>query len=1009
MKKLILASVLAVALIALLSFACAEHSGTWGSLSWTLNAAGVLTISGSGDIADLEFYGEDAWLAYTDDITQVIVSEGITSIGDNAFQNAFNLTGISLPSGLTRIGDAAFYSCESLGSISIPGTVASIGKDAFRWCSALTGITIPNGVTEIAADTFYHCESLTNIIIPGSVTNIRSNAFAYCSALENIAIPNSVTSIGEYVFEGCSSLKNISIPNSVTSIGYGAFYNCSSLTYLPLPDSITDIRRNMFYGCDGLTEITIPSGIKSIGYDAFYLCENLTKVSIPASVSTIDVRAFQNCTSLTEIVVDTGNSVYASYLGAVYNTALTELLLCPDGKTSITFPNSLTGIGNYAFSYYSRLASITIPSGLTSINCDEVFDNCHELTNITVDSANPAFASYLGMLYDKTLTQLIKCPNGKTYAIVADSAVSAAPGAFNGCYKLTTLNIANLTDIDSNTFSYCYALNTLKVNPANPQYASRGGLLCDKAGSAVILCPKGLTSVTVPDGITEIQNSAFAYGSIVSVTLPDSLTRIWDNAFYECEELTGIRIPESVTEIGDDAFAGCWKLKTLTLPAHMEHIGAEAFANCGIDRLVLPEGITEIALGACTASYVYIPASLEEIDVYSFHSSIDEIEVSSASRYFAVYSGMLFNKDLTELIYVPSSAVFSLPASYTVIGDSAFSGTYFENVVIPGHVTAIGDDAFHDCYSLRSVSIPGSVASIGAYAFYSCGNLSNVTLGNGVTTIGDYAFWNTSISSIVLPDSVVSIGDHAFDDCYSLVKILIPASVTSIGEECVPAGTTIRCYENSYAAEWASENGCTTEYIVECAHGHTEEITTQEATCGSDGLKLIVCSDCGAVLDEEVIPATGEHVFYTESGDPTCTEGGYVVDNCENCGYYIIRAEYPPLGHTAVTDRAVAPTWNEPGLTEGSHCSVCEEIIVRQTALVPLKYSDALLTLPANLSVINAGAFTGISQIDAIVLPAGVTSIAANAFEPGTLLVVPAGSPWAQWACDNGYTAIEMN
>ena len=191
-----------LALVASIGVASAQ-SGTCGdNLTWTLSDS-VLTISGTGAMAN---YNTMPWYKYCLSIQSVIITDGVTSIGDHAF-----------------------YGCSSLTSVTIPNSVTSIGERAFSGCSSLTSITIPNSVTSIGSSAFVCCSSLTSVTIPNSVTSIGNGAFMYCSSLTSITIPNSVTSIGEWAFDNCSSLTSVAIPNSVTSIGNRAFSYCDKL------------------------------------------------------------------------------------------------------------------------------------------------------------------------------------------------------------------------------------------------------------------------------------------------------------------------------------------------------------------------------------------------------------------------------------------------------------------------------------------------------------------------------------------------------------------------------------------------------------------------------------------------------------------------------------------------------------------------------------------------------------------------------------------------------------
>ncbi|MCD7903072.1 MAG: leucine-rich repeat protein [Oscillospiraceae bacterium] len=204
-------------------------SGTCGeNATWTLKN-GVLTISGTGDMED---YDVTPWSTLWESITDVVVEDGITSIGDVAFVGCINLT-----------------------SVAIPDSVISIGENAFSSCMSLANVTIPDSVTSIGVAAFMFCNNLTDMIIPDSVTSIGDWAFCACSSMESVTISANVTSIGEAAFQNCSSLASVTIPDSVTSIGYAAFAWCSNLTNVTIPDSVTSIDEAAFSGCSSLTDV----------------------------------------------------------------------------------------------------------------------------------------------------------------------------------------------------------------------------------------------------------------------------------------------------------------------------------------------------------------------------------------------------------------------------------------------------------------------------------------------------------------------------------------------------------------------------------------------------------------------------------------------------------------------------------------------------------------------------------------------------------------------------------
>lgn len=274
-------------------------SGMCGDdITWTLDiTTGELTIMGTGEMENYKPFSAP-WSTYKKVIITVTISDGVTGIGDCAFDDCTSITSIVIPDSVTTIGERAFRYCSSLTDIVIPNNVTSIGESAFWDCRSLTSIVIPDGVTRIEDYAFGACSSLTSIVIPNRVTSIGNYAFDGCRNLTSIMIPNWVTSIGDCAFQQCSSLTSIVLPDSVTSIGSDAFWDCSNLTSIIIPYGVTRIEGGTFDGCVNLKSIEIPNSVTSIGTRAFWTCTSLTDILIPDSVTSIEFGAFEDCSSL---------------------------------------------------------------------------------------------------------------------------------------------------------------------------------------------------------------------------------------------------------------------------------------------------------------------------------------------------------------------------------------------------------------------------------------------------------------------------------------------------------------------------------------------------------------------------------------------------------------------------------------------------------------------------------------------------------------------------------------
>jgi len=297
-KVTIILSMLLMTLIPLSVNAEIIDSGTCGdNLTYSLNDDGVLVINGTGPMTEWSSIADVPWNGHRGSVQKIIFPNGITSIGNFAFQNC-GIKSVTIPDSVTIIGKYAFSSNYLLTSVSIGNSVKTIDTCAFHYCRNLASVTMGNSVEIIGDKAFYSCDKLTSIIIPDSVKTIDMCAFECCTGLTSVHIGNSVENIGDKAFRLCNALTSVIIPDSVKTIGTEAFYTCDSLTSVIIGNFVKTIGDKAFSNCTALTSVYIGNSVETIDDEAFFNCNSLASVNIPNSVTTIGYNAFYNCTSL---------------------------------------------------------------------------------------------------------------------------------------------------------------------------------------------------------------------------------------------------------------------------------------------------------------------------------------------------------------------------------------------------------------------------------------------------------------------------------------------------------------------------------------------------------------------------------------------------------------------------------------------------------------------------------------------------------------------------------------
>ena len=617
-----------------------------------------------------------------------------------------------------------------------------------------------------------------------------------CYDLVNKSKTATVTNCGNLICYAAEVKGDVVIPAYITRGG--------------VDYKVTSIGFAAFSGCSGLTSVTIPESLKSIDAFAFSNCSGLTSINIPNSVTSIDKYAFTGCRSLESIVVDVGNTAYDSRnnCNAIIETSSNTLLT---GCKNTVIPNSVTRVGDNAFSDCSGLTSITIPESVKSIG-SYAFQRCSSLKSITI----PNSVKKIGEAPFEGCTSLPVTDNIR----YADTYLVEAVDKTQSTYKIK----------DGTRFIY-----------SSGKDASR------KSGEAF----SGCTNLT-------------------SIVIPESVTMIGDNAFYGCSSLVSVNIPQNVTSIGYDAFGGCTSLpvtdniryadtylveavdktqRTYNIKKGTRFVGACAFHECTrLTSIRIPNSVISIAGG-----------------IFSGCNALSSIVIDAGN---AVYDS---RNNCNAIIEISSNTLLAgckntvIPGSVTSIGDYAFSNcSGLTSITIPESVKSIGEYAFNGCSGLTSVTISKSVKSIGDGAFKDCTGLASISIPEGTTRIGCYVFSNCSgLTSVSIPSSVEIIGDKPFDGsislpvidkiryadtylveavdkkqstyniqkgtrfigdeafcfCHNLTSIAIPNSVTHIGQEAFghcSSLTSITIPENVTSIGSSAFEGCTGLISVTC-------------------------------------------------------------------------------------------------------------------------------------------------------------------------------------------------
>ena len=609
----------------------ADEQKCGDNVTWDLTD-GTLTISGTGAMYDYED-GTSPWYNKRSDITEVVIENGVGTIGNYSFEYCSNLSSVTIPVGVTSIGEYSFENCTSLTSVTIPNSVStikmyafygcqnlavvnisenssqltSIGDQAFSSCSNLTKITIPSNVTYVGLETFYGCTGITDVycyadpsalswdddgcddfILPRrsrtTICHVKSGELSLYQGFSADVNVTFVDDIGKSGSCGEHLTWTLDDNNVLNISGYGAMYDFdfatipwndfrSSISAINIGDEVTTIGTYAFYVCSSIESIDIPANVTSIGSNAFYSCNSLETVIIPASVTYIGPDAFFGCSNVTAVYC------YANPNNLVWEEDYCDDFLevdDPADRVPCYVPPT------YLNKYLSDFTDVNVnfcELSLAGGNCGAEGDNLtwtldgdYKLT-IEGSGAMKAFDSLSEVPWSSYNSRI-------TEVVIGSGATSIEKYAFSGCSSLSSITIPNsVTSIGENVFSGCQSLATINI----------------------------------PSAVTTIGDYAFMGSAITSATIPAGVTIIEDNLFEGCRFLESVTISGNITAINLYAFKGCESLTSISLPGTVTQISVEAFIGCS--------GLTDIY---CTAdpdnlSWRSVDAEFMSNKATSFH------------------------------------------------------------------------------------------------------------------------------------------------------------------------------------------------------------------------------------------------------------------------------------------------------------------------------------------------------------------------------------------------------
>ena len=804
------------------------------NLTWTLDADGTLTISGTGAMKDYDNGDNPSPVYNNSDVKKIVIEDGVTSIGVAAFYNCSNLTSITIPDSVIGIGAYAFSGCEGLTSITIPDSVTSIGNSAFSYCISLTSITIPKSVTSIELAAFYNCSSLTSITIPDSVTSIGRSAFYKCSSLTSITIPDSVTSIGETVFGDCSSLKTISLSckSTLKKSNFGGQANLVSASHTlkkteAKDATCTEDGNKEYWTCEHcgkyfLSDDTNPETAKAVELSETVIpaSHKLTKVEAKDATCTEDGnKEYWTCEHCGKYFLSDDTNPETAKAVEQSETILPAIQHKNAELRNASEPTE-TAPG-YSGDRYCPDCDKVVEKGYTYWNEDNLTWKLDADGTLTI-SGTGAMKDYND---DDNPSPVYQNSNVKK-VVIEKGVTSIGNYAFSGCLGLKSITIPDgITSIGNHAFDSCINLRSITL----PDSITSIGMW------AFYNC-WNVSSIIIPDGVTSIEDFTFnSCISLTSITIPNSVTNIKSSAFHNCADLTSITIPDSVTSIGYAAFSNCDSLQTISLgcgsalkksdfgdQANLvsytnQHLLTKTEAkaktctedgnkeywtceHCG--KYFLSDDTNPETAKAVEQSEFIIPASHKLTKVEAKDATCTED--GNKAYWTCEHCGKYFlsddsNPETAKAVEQSETVIPALKHKNATTRGAVkptktapgYSGDRYcpdcDKVVEKGYTYWIEDNLTWKLYEDGTLNISGTGAMKDYNAddnpspAYNNSKVKKIVIEKGVTSVGDYAFRScNNLTSIMISNSVTSIGNSAFFYCTSLTSVTIPDNVTSI-------------------------------------------------------------------------------------------------------------------------------------------------------------------------------------------------------------------------------------